>query len=521
MIKVMRITIIILAIAASLCATGHTTNAQDNGKDLMQKAQNSLTQNNKAQSRALFLEAYNAFAAEENYQEATNSGTQAVSLFYRDHNYKEAFDLCRAIDQLIMTGEQQKQKQMPELHFKVARERLQMYIQLKNAEQAQGQLTRLKNYAQQANEHTVNEELLYTEANFYYTFGQPEKGDKCFQQLIAKYKEQKNYDKASECYQNLINIALKTDNTALIKQSYEKYYVWTDSIRSIKAKEEYMLLKQQYDESLQTIQDKDNSLSNKQYIIVGLCIVIAIMIALLLFGLLVLSRFMMLNKKQKQNIQIINEHNDLKRQFIQNISAQMEPSLKKLESVVDNLTATTYQQKEQIAQHVKALKNFTTNVQELSQLENTLMTPYETESINVSTFCKKLVEEMRLNCKQGVEMTVDASALEIKVNTKQLERILQYLLKNATIYTTEGKIKLEFKRRGAHICQFIVTDTGCGIPEERKENIFKPFSEIKDLSEGDGLGLPICSLIATKMNGSLTLDPEYKQGCRFVLGLNI
>ena len=66
MIKVMRITIIILAIAASLCATGHTTNAQDNGKDLMQKAQNSLTQNNKAQSRALFLEAYNAFAAEEN-----------------------------------------------------------------------------------------------------------------------------------------------------------------------------------------------------------------------------------------------------------------------------------------------------------------------------------------------------------------------------------------------------------------------------------------------------------------------
>ena len=118
-------------------------------------------------------------------------------------------------------------------------------------------------------------------------------------------------------------------------------------------------------------------------------------------------------------------------------------------------------------------------------------------------------------------MTVDASALEIKVNTKQLERILQYLLMNATIYTTEGKIKLEFKRRGAHICQFIVTDTGCGIPEERKENIFKPFSEIKDLSEGDGLGLPICSLIATKMNGSLTLDPEYKQGCRFVLGLNI
>ena len=45
--------------------------------------------------------------------------------------------------------------------------------------------------------------------------------------------------------------------------------------------------------------------------------------------------------------------------------------------------------------------------------------------------------------------------------------------------------------------------------------------EIKDLTDGDGLGLPICSLIASKMNGTLSIDPEYKKGNRFILVLQV
>ena len=66
-----------------------------------------------------------------------------------------------------------------------------------------------------------------------------------------------------------------------------------------------------------------------------------------------------------------------------------------------------------------------------------------------------------------------------------------HLLENAAEYTPAGgKIWLDFKKRGAHTHQFIISDTGCGIPEEQRENIFKPFTEVKDLTQGDGLGLP-------------------------------
>ena len=62
-----------------------------------------------------------------------------------------------------------------------------------------------------------------------------------------------------------------------------------------------------------------------------------------------------------------------------------------------------------------------------------------------------------------------------------------------------------------HISSSSVTQVA-EFPEEQRESIFKPFTEVKDLTQGDGLGLPICSLIATKMNGSLTLDSGYTKG---------
>ena len=60
---------------------------------------------------------------------------------------------------------------------------------------------------------------------------------------------------------------------------------------------------------------------------------------------------------------------------------------------------------------------------------------------------------------------------------------MSHLLENAAEYTPAGgTICLEFKKRGAHAQQFLVSDTGEGIPEEKREDVFKPFLEVKDLT---------------------------------------
>ena len=124
--------------------------------------------------------------------------------------------------------------------------------------------------------------------------------------------------------------------------------------------------------------------------------------------------------------------------------------------------------------------------------------------------------------KPNVNLTVNAPKTAININKEYVSHILTHLLGNAAIYTPEGgNIWLDVKKRSPHTYQILVSDTGCGIPEEKQEDVFKPFLEIRDLTQGDGLGLPICKQMALKMNGDLNIDPQFTKGTRFILELHV
>ena len=107
------------------------------------------------------------------------------------------------------------------------------------------------------------------------------------------------------------------------------------------------------------------------------------------------------------------------------------------------------------------------------------------------------------------------------INKEYVSHILSHILDNAAMHTPEGgTICLEYKKRGPQSIQFLVSNTGEAIPEEKREDIFKPFREIRELTQGDGLGLPICKQMALKMNGDLDIDPQFTKGVRFVLNLH-
>ena len=498
-----RIITILLAAFFCLCTQAY---AQSRADELMKQAQESLAKKEYIKARYLFLQAYNSFASQEEYTQAVECGVNASALYHRENYYKEAFELLRGAEQLVGTGEQKLKKKLPDLRFRINKERLQMYINTKNPARAKEQLNKLEETAKAAGNDSLSNDFLYTQADYYYTFGMNSQGDTAFKKLIEQYKQQKNYAKVDECYKTLISIARKANNAGLVARTYDKYIIWTDSVKALTAQDELNIVKKKYDESLATIQEKDDSLSAKQYIIIGLCILAAVLAAALAIGAVILLRFIMLTRKQKKAISIANEHNELKTEFIQNISSQMDPTLDTLDPKLPG---------------VQALRAFSGHIQELSELENSLSEPYEVQEKNISTFCESVMDKVRGKVQEDVTLTVNAPKLNVKINPEHLERILLHLLENAAEYTPAGgKIWLDFKKRGAHTHQFIISDTGCGIPEEQREDIFKPFTEVKDLTKGDGLGLPICSLIAAKMNGSLTLDGSYTKGARFVLELH-
>lgn len=498
--------IICLLILMALCGSALTAGAQDQGDGLQRQARESLADKEYTRARYLFLQAYNAYAAGAQYGQAVACGVQASALYHRENLYNEAFKLLYGIEQTLIDAERKSGHTLSALRYPVTRERLRMYIKLRKKDSAKDQLARLEGWAKDAHVDSLDTDLLYTQANYYYTFGPDSRGDEAFNQLVARYARQKDYDKARACYREMIDMGRRSGSTALMARAYDQYMAWNDSIRAVEAQEKYDALKAQYDTARQTIGEKDSSLATRQYTIVALCIVAVILAAALVLGGIVLLRFIMLTRKQKKIIETVNEHNALKTQFIRNISAQMKPTLDTLDDRQPG---------------VRALLSFAAHIEELSALEDTLTEPYETEEANVATFCEGLMEQIRSEVKDNVSLTVNAPKLMVRLNKEHAGKILLHLLRNAAEHTpADGKIWLDFKKRGAHTHQFIVTDTGAGIAGEQRANLFKPFSELKDLTKGDGLGLPICSLEATKMNGSLTLDTDYTKGARFVLELH-
>ena len=138
----MRITYLLLSLVLCLCPV---MQAQNTTNQFMTQAQSSLEKKRLHQSSLSFFTSYKSLSQKGDYKQAIDAGTQAAYLYYRENYYQEAFDLCRQMNQFILTEEQKLQKSLYEQRFQVTKERLEMYIKLKNAAQAQVQLNTLDN----------------------------------------------------------------------------------------------------------------------------------------------------------------------------------------------------------------------------------------------------------------------------------------------------------------------------------------------------------------------------------------
>lgn len=115
---------------------------------------------------------------------------------------------------------------------------------------------------------------------------------------------------------------------------------------------------------------------------------------------------------------------------------------------------------------------------------------------------------------------------------KRLRQIVVNLLSNAVKFTAHGKVCVELElchdevsggRPGDGHMFLCVSDTGIGIPAEKREELFVPFSQ-GDVSVarhygGTGLGLSLCHHLVRMMGGSIRLDSEEGKGARFCISL--
>ena len=456
-------------------------------------------------SRSSYIQAFKDYASKGETRKSVESGVKATSLYYKDNLYHEAFELLHSIEATI-AGSKLDAAGKAGLYYLTTKERLQMYMKMRRVESAKEQLARLETLATQSGDDAVKNDLLYNKTIYYYTFGLNEKGNAVFQEMAAKLTASKDYDKVDEAYKTLIANGKRSNNASLVAQSYGNYIAWKDSADALKHADEMAALKKQIADHEATIADKDSSLTARWATIIGLIILAVALAAGLVAVVMVLLRYMLLTRKQKKTIKLANESNALKAKFISNIAGQLEPTFKKLDSRVPE---------------VKALLDFSSHIQTLSELENKDASEVELEETPIQQFSEELVEHIKDKVRKDVTLSVNVPKMSVSINKEYVAHILQHLLNNAAEYTPEGgTIRMDFKKRSPHAYQYMVSNTGPVIEEEQQEEIFKPFREVRDLTTGDGLGLPICKQMALKMNGDLEIDNSFTKGVRFLLDLH-
>lgn len=492
-----------LFLGLALCLA--TARAQQAGKSELQQRAEAAT-DNIASARYLFIRAFEDYTAKGQISEGVNCAVKAASLYHKENFYKEAFDLLRRVDDNINATSQSNSSKAA-LHYQVTKERMQMYMKLRKSPSILDQLNIMERLANTSGDENLKNDLLYNKAVYYYTFGQNAQGNAVFREMAGKLTANKEYDKVDKVYQTLIANGRKSGSANLVAQSYSSYIAWKDSINELKRADEIGTLKQQITDLQTSIDEKDDTLATRRLTIAALCTLAVILAAALIVAIIILLRFILVVKQQKNTIRTVNENNALKAKFISNISAQLTPTLQKLN------TSTP---------EVKALLSFTDHIQTLSALECQTDGAVETEDTPILSFCEDLMEQLRKQIlPSAASLTVNAPKMNAKLNREYLTHILLHLLHNAALHTPQGgSITLEYKKRGAHKHQFLVTNTGPTIPPEQQEDLFRPFLQIRDLTTGDGLGLPICKLMAIKMNGDLHIDPTFTKGVRFVLDLH-
>jgi len=119
--------------------------------------------------------------------------------------------------------------------------------------------------------------------------------------------------------------------------------------------------------------------------------------------------------------------------------------------------------------------------------------------------------------------TNDCPGTRVPADREKLLQILINLLSNAIKHTREGgEIVLACARRDGTIA-FSVRDNGPGIPAEKLEEIFQPFTQVEDpfgaTRQGAGLGLSISRELARAMKGDVTVQSQVGVGSTFTVTL--
>ena len=232
---------------------------------------------------------------------------------------------------------------------------------------------------------------------------------------------------------------------------------------------------------------------------------------------------------------IAEEALKFKQQFLSNMSHEIRTPMNSIVGFTNVILKTELNQKQK--EYIDAIKKsgesliiLINDILDLAKVDAGKMTfsnqPFSLEEsiLDIINLLEPKCQEKNLEFTKTYDATIPKT---LRGDAVRLRQIILNLLSNAIKFTHQGKISLSIRILNEDsqktTLEFLVTDTGIGIPENRLSHIFNNFEqatqEISKQYGGTGLGLSIVKQLVERQGGSLFVESKMEKGSIFGFSL--
>ncbi len=139
----------------------------------------------------------------------------------------------------------------------------------------------------------------------------------------------------------------------------------------------------------------------------------------------------------------------------------------------------------------------------------------EDDHFSPNLLCQRCIDANRSQVHEGVRLIFRRNLSDsffVSADVHLVELIMNKLISTACKFTMQGEVSVTCKSTSPYLLTFYVEDTGCGIPEGRKGNVFSWFDEPDESVDITEYDLSIAQRLASKLGGFLRMDEKLKKG---------
>lgn len=365
--------------------------------------------------------------------------------------------------------------------------------------------------------------LKYIQAEYARQVEDDEQAIKLYNELTVSTSNASIYNRYLKMKNSLARLYTKRGRAKEACEIFQDINAARDSINARNYSSQINLLRTIYQVDRLEMDNQNERNRLLFYSIMGCILILSISIASVLYIRKINKRLIASRLKLEKARQIAENSIRTKSVFLSNMSHEIRTPLNALSGFSAILTdanidiSTRQQCNEIIQQNSDLLLKLIDDVVDLSSLEIGKM-QFLFANNNAVAICRNVVDTVEKIKQTSASVLFQTSLenLEIYTDEARLQQLLINLLINATKFTTEGSITLSLEKQSEEVALFAVSDTGCGIAPEKQGAIFNRFEKLNENAQGSGLGLSICQLIVERFGGKIWIDPEYKNGSRFL-----